>query len=297
MNNDLFKDYNITEINEEDIFNEVLSNEDIKEFVYSNDLTHDEIKSAMNIFLEYIDDTSVLSNNLRESKKYPGYYTHLSYEGGVVKKSYKPNGRINFKPSLFKAMEMPEELFNVDIEDFSLATEDRRKVYNYARLFISSFGSENQMKGLYISGPFRTGKTYIASAIGLEIAKKGYKVIEAYYPELSSTLKSTFGYDTNNNFLDIVDELKKCDLLILDDLGGETLNQTVRDEALGVVLQHRMVKNKATIITSNLRISQLMNSCLRRDGSEQETVKAGRILERIKELTREFSIVDRFVEK
>jgi len=150
---------------------------------------------------------------------------------------------------------------------------------------------------MYIWGQFRSGKTYLASCIANEIANKGYNVIEVYYPELSSYLKSSMNGETENQFSDIVNELKCCPLLILDDFGGDSINPYIRDEALGVILNYRMEKKKPVIFTSNIPTQRLMNTYLRKDGSDGEAIKAQRILERIKEITEEFSITDRYVEK
>lgn len=49
----------------------------------------------------------------------------------------------------------------------------------------------------------------------------------------------------------------KLDLLLLDDIGAETVTNWSRDEILGTILQYRMENNLSTFITSNLNISEL----------------------------------------
>ena len=274
----------------DDLIESLLNNPEIRSFVMKNDLTNKIIVSNMNAFLSYNDDAHKNSDGIIESTMYPGFVPILSYSNGVVTISYKKI-KTEFKGSKMNSIKMLDELLDANLEDYSLITDERRLLYQYARTFINSFDDPKPMKGLYISGSFRTGKTYLASAIGNELANKGYNVIMAYYPELSSYLKSKIGSD---EFQDMVDNLKYCDLLILDDFGGEAVNPFIRDEVLSVILNHRMIKNKPIIITSNIPIQRLSDAALRKDGSEGEKIKALRILERIKELTSEYYLTKRY---
>ena len=57
------------------------------------------------------------------------------------------------------------------------------------------------------------------------------------YRLLFAGLASHFG---DNSLQDEIRRLSGCDLLILDDIGAETLSQWSRDDVLGVILQARM---------------------------------------------------------
>ncbi|MCB9498354.1 MAG: ATP-binding protein [Bacillales bacterium] len=277
-------------IKDDEVIDSLLENEDIRNFILGNNLTSDIVIQGMNILLEYQSDT-VPKRDGKESLKYPGYIMVLTFKNGKISYTYKRKEGSLFPLGKIKSIAFPKEFMNASLEDFSLVAPGRRELYSYARMFENSFGSDKVEKGLYIAGPFRSGKTYLASAIGNDIARKGYSVIEVYYPELSQVLKASFSDDS---FSDIVSDLKTCDLLILDDFGGEAVNPYIRDEALGITLQYRMVKNKPVIFTSNIAISKLADTSLRKDGSEQEKIKALRIVERIRELTKEFFLKDRF---
>lgn len=274
----------------DELIEELLQNKEIRSFVMKYDLTNKTIVSNMNAFLTYVDDASLNKDGVIESKNYEGFIPYLAFSNGVVTVNYKQIEKEN-NESKIVSLNMPKELLDAHLEDYSLTTDERRNLYQYARAFISSFDDPIPMKGMYISGPFRTGKTYLAAAIGNELANKGFNVVMAYYPELSSYLKSSIG---NDEFQEIVNKLKVCDLLILDDFGGEAINPFIRDEALGVVLNHRMIKNKPIIITTNIPVTRISDTSLRKDGSEGEKIKALRILERIKELTTEYFLSKRY---
>lgn len=291
---DLFMKHIVdTEVSTDEIIDELLLNPEIRKFVLDNDLTRLQIEEGLIKLMEYNNDTYRNTENLLESKTVKGFVLSLGLEDNKIVSSYvriKPKS----KKTKIKLLNMPKELVDATFEDFQLLSEERKKAYNYARAFVNTFKTDNQMKGMYIGGTFRSGKTYLASAIAAEIALKDYSVIMVYYPELSQILKGTFDEDSENSFSEIVEELKTCDLLVLDDLGGESLNPYIRDEALGVVLNYRMVKNKPVIITSNINISNLIDVHLRKDNSASERIKAMRIVERIKEICEEFTITGKY---
>lgn len=276
----------------DELIESLLNNPEIRSFVMKNDLTNKEIVSNMNAFLTYADEAKKDNNGNIVSTTYEGLSPRLAFSDGIVTIKYSKIKGEEPKTKM-KNIKMLDELMDANLEDYSLVTDERRTLYQYARTFINSFDDPKPMKGMYISGSFRTGKTYLAAAIGNELANKGYDVIMAYYPELSSYLKSSIGSD---DFQNIVDSLKYCDLLILDDFGGEAVNPFIRDEVLSVVLNHRMIKNKPVIFTSNIPMARLSDTALRKDGSEGEKIKALRIIERIKELTNENYLTKRYEE-
>lgn len=288
---DLFSNYETTNDTDE-LIDSLLNNPDIRSFVMKYDLTNKDIVSNINAFLTYVDDAKKDNDGNVVSNNYEGFSPKLSYSDGIVTIRYSKIKEEEPKTKMRNIMVI-DELLDANLEDYSLITDERRALYQYARTFINSFDDPKPMKGLYISGSFRTGKTYLAAAIGNELAEKGYDVVMVYYPELSSYLKSSIGTD---DFQNTVDNLKQCDLLILDDFGGEAVNPFIRDEVLSVVLNHRMIKNKPVIFTSNIPMARLTDTSLRKDGSEGEKIKALRIIERIKELASESYLTKRYEE-
>ena len=86
-------------------------------------------------------------------------------------------------------------------------------------------------------------------------------------------------------------ELKKVDVLMLDDLGGENNTAFVRDEILGPILQYRMNEELPVFATSNYNFLQLVEHFA--DTSlETDKLKAGRILQRIQYLMNPVELVD-----
>ena len=288
-------DYENTRSIDETI-DELLSNKDINDFVCENDLSPDVVKNGIIQLMDYNKDTFINKDGKKESKSLPGFVLELKYDGEKIYSEYVRINPLKGSNNL-SLLYFPYSRSDASLEDFQVSTEQRRRAYSYAISFVNNFDGTDKVKGLYLSGTFRSGKTYLATAIGNKIAEKGYSVIEVFYPELSQVVKSILNGEVESNIIDLVDDLKTCDLLILDDLGGESLNSYVRDEILCVVLNYRIEKSKPVIITSNVNQAQLSNTVLRKDGSGAEQIKALRIYERIKELTKEFFLTDKFKEE
>jgi primosomal protein DnaI len=134
-----------------------------------------------------------------------------------------------------------------------------------------------QVKGIYLHGPYGCGKSYIMAWLANKFAENGKKVVFAYYPDLIRQIKSSIA---TGGLEEAVETLKDADVLFLDDFGGETTTTFIRDEVLGAVLQERMENRKLTFITSNLDPASLHNH-LAETAKDVDELKASRIEERI----------------
>ena len=180
-----------------------------------------------------------------------------------------------------KFFEMPYEIKRARIKDIDPSSKERLEIIKWITKFYKDYKKDSKQKGLYLSGSFGSGKTFIVSALLNELAKDGYSSIIVYYPELLRSLKEGFG---NEDFNDRINEIKKCDLLLLDDIGAEATSLWNRDEILGTIMQYRMDNKLSTFFTSNLNLNELEDHFIIKNNDE-EKIKARRIMERIKFLT------------
>lgn len=185
-----------------------------------------------------------------------------------------------------KFFEMPYDIKMAKMSNIEI-NSTRAKIIKWINKFYDDFKSGKQTKGLYLSGSFGSGKTYILSALLNELSKLNYSCIIVYYPELLRSIKESFNSDDYN---ERINEIKKCDLLLLDDIGAETTTPWNRDEILGTILQYRMDNKKATFFTSNLNLKELENHFIA-SNKDEEVIKARRIMERVKYLTDELELI------
>ena len=183
--------------------------------------------------------------------------------------------------------DIPTAIKEANMKDIKTDDKKRYPVIKWIKEFIENI-DKNNYKGLYLNGNFGCGKTYLVSAMLNELAKRGKKVAIVYYPEFLRSLKESFG--DNQEYEQKFNAIKKVDLLLLDDIGAEIVTEWNRDEVLGTILQYRMDEKLPTFFTSNLTIDELEQH-LSVTSREVDAVKARRIIERIKQLTDNITLI------
>lgn len=182
--------------------------------------------------------------------------------------------------------DIPKEIKNAKMKDIYLDDASRKEVITWLTKFIKNYDKNKKTKGLYLNGNFGCGKTYLIAAAFNELSKKGVKSAIIYWPEFLRNLKSSFDDDFKEKF----EYIKKIPLLLIDDIGAENVTYWSRDEILGTILQYRMEEGLTTFFTSNLNYSELEASLSVTKG-KVDNLKATRIMERIKNLTVDMSII------
>lgn len=276
-------------------FMEACSNKEFKEYVYSLNIKEEILmkytSSLQDSFKEKENckNCKALATCLNQIKGYVytpedknrqilfSYVACPKYNGYLEKMSYTQN--INF-------FHLPEKLQEASFKSIYKDDKARLPIIKYFKDFIEKYQKRQPVKGLYLTGSFGSGKSYLITALFNELAKKGVKSSLVYYPELLRSLKSSFGSDYEEKF----SYIKKVPLLLLDDIGAENVTPWGRDEVLGPILQYRMDENLPTFFTSNLTLKELENN-LSITASASEKVKARRIIERIRFLSEEMTLV------
>ena len=119
-------------------------------------------------------------------------------------------------------------------------------------------------------------------AIANELATLKVRSVVVFVPEFLREMKNSIQDQSLNEKIDYV---KKAPVLMLDDIGAETLSSWTRDEILGTILHYRMSEELPTFITSNFDYAGLEHHLAQSSRGDVEVVKAARIMERIKALT------------
>ena len=184
--------------------------------------------------------------------------------------------------------DIPRDIKNARMKDINTKDKNRFPVIKWIKEFITNYDNDKHLKGLYLNGNFGCGKTYLLSAMLNELARKGNRVAIIYYPEFLRNLKESFS--DSEEYKKKFNYIKKVPLLLLDDIGAESVSEWSRDEVLGTILQYRMEESLPTFFTSNLTIQELEQH-LSSTKNEVDIVKARRIIERIKQLTEDITMI------
>ena len=134
-------------------------------------------------------------------------------------------------------------------------------------------------KGCIFTGKFGVGKSYLLGALANELAARHIHSVVVYVPEFLREMKQAIQDHTLSEKIEFV---KRAPVLMLDDIGAETMSSWTRDEILGTILQYRMSEQLPTFLTSNFNYDELEHHLSFTQRGEKEVVKAGRIMERIR---------------
>lgn len=258
------------------------------------------LKTSDEILMKYtskLEETALELKNCSKCKslgkcknRVEGHVYYPNLRNDYIEFEYKPCKY--FKESVRKNntvfFETPISLENASLSDLT-SEKERNVILKYIKDFLKKKMNNEEVKGLYLSGNFGSGKSYILSALLNELSNKGFKTVNVYYPRLLMKLKASFN---DFSYDEIMNEIMESDILLIDDIGAENNSSWSRDEVLGTILQYRMDNNLTTFFTSNFTIEEL-ETILSQTSNGTDITKSKRIIERIKYLTIEEKLISK----
>lgn len=119
--------------------------------------------------------------------------------------------------------------------------------------FVKNF--DTAFSNILFYGDTGTGKTFLSNCIAKDLLDKGYSVIYFTAFQLFDILSKGI-FDKDNKAIVAHQDIFDCNLLIIDDLGTELVNSFTTSQ-LFLCLNERILRKKATIISTNLNLSQI----------------------------------------
>lgn len=174
----------------------------------------------------------------------------------------------------------------IDLNEIKLLDES----IDYANAFkkaVMVLKGESE-KGLYLCGKPGVGKTYLACGISNGFAKNKTKVGFLNLPNWIAELKRNM--QDNASFDRMIKITQNALVLVVDDIGGESVTAWSRDDILLPLLEARMKEGKLTIFTSNYRLNELKERYALNYQKGSEPIAAERIIERIRTLSEEIFV-------
>lgn len=161
-----------------------------------------------------------------------------------------------------------QQLSEFKFDKYSVSV-DNEKPLKICRKYAAAFGTmlaKNQ--GLLFWGGVGTGKTFSAACIANALLDSGISVIMTSFAKLLGTSKG-FGIDE-----DMITELNRAKLLIIDDLGAERSTDFALEKIYNII-DSRYSAGLPMILTTNLELTE-MQQC--------KDIRYQRIYERILEV-------------
>ncbi|MBS4461666.1 primosomal protein DnaI [Aerococcaceae bacterium zg-B36] len=273
--------------------NRILHHKAVQQFIneHADEISQEMIQNSLSKLNEFVLEHDAYQKG--ESGKNPGFVPILFINQNYIDIAYQPTKEYLKRQQERKAKALLENrMMSRDVqganwENLILDSLQRENVVNEIQLFMSKYSEEPaSAQGLYLAGPFGVGKTYILGVLANALAQRGIKVKLLHFPTLAEDLKKAM---KEPDFYEILTEVKKVPILMLDDMGAENYSAWLRDNVLAVILEYRMKESLPTFFTSNFSMDELavyLEST--REGIEK--VKAARLMERVRYVAKEVQV-------
>lgn len=276
------------------VFRQILADETIQKFIQTQQVPDVIVRNSMSKLSEYYRERQA---HLRgETGTMPGYQPMLVMGTNYIDVSYVPTEEALQHQKQLKRQEaldnrmMAYEIREARLDQYDLAHPSRVTAMAAVVQFLERYrNNPRTAKGLYLSGPYGVGKTYLLGALAHQLVDEAQVSVKMiHYPTFASEVRSAVA---TNQYAAQVNAVKRVDILMLDDIGAETDNTGwLRDEVLAIILEHRMKEGLPTFFSSNFDFEALQQ-LLMNASNPPSAIRAERIMERVKSLATEIDLL------
>lgn len=216
---------------------------------------------------------SILSSlNLNESSLKPKFECSICNDTGYINNtnmctclkqeflnlSFNKSSFNNLEKENFENFDFNKYSDMVDPAKYKINLSPRENIKNILSIvenFIKDF-TASETKNLLFTGNTGLGKTFISNCIANEILKQNRTVL---YQTAPIMLDLIIDYRFGKNDGSIYNNILSTDLLIIDDLGTESINSMKFTELFTIINSRLLSKNTKTIISTNLNANDLFS--------------------------------------
>ncbi len=229
------------------------------------------IESAASASRRKLSELKDRRTKLIESAGFPADYLEPPYDCPDCKDTGYINGKrchcfkqaainIVYKQSNLSNILSKEnfDFFDLNVYDEDNSTTSPRATAQIALERAQNFVQHFKEKGgnLLLLGQTGCGKTFLSNCIAKALLDEGISVI---YFTATGLFKVFEDQTFKKKVDDLPDQIFDCDLLIIDDLGTELPNNFTITK-LFQCLNERLLRNKSTVISTNLSLEQMRDT-------------------------------------
>ena len=152
--------------------------------------------------------------------------------------------------------DVPKRFLNITVNKYDPVCPKAKTVKKIIKEYVRCFDELKEAgASLVMCGKPGTGKTHLACAIGLEVAKTYHAKYVTVF-QLMSRVKETYHKDSDETVKGVINNYIHCDLLIIDEIGiqyGSDHEKIIFYQ----IINGRYENVKPTILISNLTESEL----------------------------------------
>lgn len=183
------------------------------------------------------------------------------FKQDVINYTYRQSNIIKLNEENFKTFDNCFYSNKADKQKYGIEKsplENIEFIKNLSLEFCKNIKLESQ-KNLLFTGNTGLGKTFLSNCIAKEVIDMGLNVVYQTSPILmDQILDYKFSYDKTNAQKEKYNKIFTVDLLIIDDLGTETMNNNKFTELFNII-NTRLLNNKKMVISTNLTLNDLYN--------------------------------------
>jgi len=256
------------------ILDEVLNDSRLMAILNGLGVDQKEIEDHLSLLATYLDQRDS-EENPKLPAPYPGLKMILGLDSSGHLCSYLGPNDENKRKLLIEANYLYRDFPDEWVKLSPKALKGER--YKAIRLAISKT-MKNGKPWLFVRGESGSGKSQYLAAIANYFAENGRTVCFMNANQRFDELK-TLALKNRDKFLENMEALKSCEVMVIDDFGNEYKSEYVRDQIVMPLLSERSRAGLKTYFTSQYSVDEI-KTLYSLHGSALEGSKVSKIIER-----------------